>query len=68
MRVLSNQDRDDKVTDEHHQATPEEQGTTANAIHAPKRAGHTNELDTVEHARHDELHVVFEAHGFEECR
>jgi hypothetical protein len=56
------------MRDKHDQATPKEQGTTANAVHAPKRAGYTNELDAVEHARHDELHVVFKAHGLEKRR
>ena len=54
--------------DEHDQATPKEQGTTANAVHAPKRVGYTHELDAVEHTRHDELHIVFKAHGLEERR
>ena len=56
------------MRDEHDQATPKEQGTTANAVHAPKRAGYTHELDAVKHTRHDELHIVLEAHGFEERR
>ena len=68
MRVLSNQNRNDKMRDEHDQATPKEQWTSADAVHAPKRAGYTNELDAVEHARHDELHVVFKAHGLEKRR
>ena len=54
--------------DEHDQATPKEQRPATNAVHGPKRAGHTNKLDAVEHAGHDELHVVFKAHGFEERR
>ena len=56
------------MRDEHDQATPKEQGTAANAVHAPKRAGYTHELDAVEYTRHDELHVVFKAHGLEERR
>ena len=68
MRVLSNQNRNDKMRDEHDEATPKEQGTTANAVHAPKRACYTHELDAVEYTRHDELHVVFKAHGLEKRR
>ena len=56
------------MRDEHDQATPKEQGTTANAIHAPKRAGYTYELDAIKYTRHDELHVVFKAHGLEKRR
>lgn len=68
MRVLSNQNRNDKMRDEHDQATPKEQRTSADAVHAPKRACYTHELDTVEYTRHDELHVVFKAHGLEKRR
>jgi hypothetical protein len=56
------------MRDEHDQATPKEQGTAANAVHAPKGAGYTHELDAVEYTRHDELHVVFKAHGLEKRR
>jgi hypothetical protein len=68
MRELSNQNRDDQMRDEHDQATPKKQRTTTNAVHGPKGAGYTNELDAVEHARHDELHVVFKAHGLKQRR
>ena len=68
MREFANQNRDDQVREEHDQTTPEEQGTAANSVHGPERASHTDELDAIQHARHDELHVVLKAHGFEECR
>lgn len=66
VREFPNQDRDDQVGNEHDQATPEEQRTTADAVHGPKRAGHTDELHAVKHTGHDELHVVFKAHSLEQ--
>ena len=62
MRVLSNQDGNYQMRKEHDQAAPKEQRSSADAVHAPERAEHTNELDAVEHAGHDELHVILEAH------
>jgi hypothetical protein len=68
VRVLSNQDGNDQVRDKHDQATPKEQRTTADTVHGPERAEHTNELQAVEHAGHDELHVVIESHFLKNCR
>jgi len=68
VRVPSNQDGNDQVRDEHDQAAPKEQRTSADAVHAPERTQYTNELHAVEHAGHDELHVVLEAHCLEKCR
>lgn len=48
--------------------SPKEQSPSAKAAHGPYAGGHSHELCHIENTRHDEPHVVVEAHGLDEGR
>lgn len=62
---LADQNSDNEVGNEHQSASGEEQWSSTEAIHGPETAGDTDELGDVQDARHDEAHVVIEAHCLE---
>jgi hypothetical protein len=66
VRVLSDEDGNDQMADEHEQAAYEQQGPSSESIHGPERGGHANKLRDVEDTRQNKLHIVVLAHGLEQ--
>lgn len=64
-RVLTNQGCDHNMRDGHEYASIHEELASSETIQRPQTADNTDQLRNIEDTRHDELHVVIEAHSAE---